>query len=84
MSRFDSYKPPFLTSGGLKAAPATCAATHLRMWESLAIRQLGVLENVGSSPTILTFFEINSRTGNSSRRRPEKEAQPLEADAMKT
>jgi hypothetical protein len=24
------------------------------MWESLAIRQLGVLENVGSNPTILT------------------------------
>ena len=26
----------------------------VRMWESLAIRQLGVLEIVGSSPTILT------------------------------
>ena len=25
-----------------------------RMWESLAIRQLGVLEIVGSNPTILT------------------------------
>jgi hypothetical protein len=27
-----------------------------RMWESLEIRQLGVLENVGSNPTILTEF----------------------------
>jgi hypothetical protein len=28
-----------------------------RMWESLAIRQLGVLEIVGSNPAILILFE---------------------------
>jgi hypothetical protein len=27
-----------------------------RMWESLVIRRLGVPENVGSNPTILTCF----------------------------
>lgn len=34
-------------------ATATCTA-RIRMWESLAIRQFGILEIVGSSPTILT------------------------------
>jgi hypothetical protein len=27
-----------------------------RMWESLAIRQLGVLESAGSNPAILTDY----------------------------
>jgi hypothetical protein len=28
------------------------------MWESLAIRQLGVLENAGSNPAILTELTV--------------------------
>jgi hypothetical protein len=34
----------------------------LRMWESLGIRQLGVLESVGSNPTILTDVLSRSTT----------------------
>ncbi len=36
------------------------------MWESLAIRQLGVLENAGSNPAILTEGRANWHDGTRS------------------
>ena len=55
-SWFDSNALHSLTPGGSNKGSCDLCDYKLRMWESLAIRRLGVPESVGSNPTILTVI----------------------------